>query len=297
MDTPEASIVIPCYNGQGSLLRQAVQSALDQESAETEVIVVDDGSTEPETIAAIDDLPGNVRVIRQGNKGLPAARNRGIEAARGRYVLPLDCDDWIEPQFVRRALRLIDGREDAFVYPWIQTFGENDVLIRKQWDPFKILWASPISSFVFMPKALWRRIGRYDETMTSGAEDWDFNIRLALEGIEALCIAEPLFHYRVSIDGMFVSTVLSRTIRDNLYFFYKVYRKYSGHWLRRRIRPTDGAHGTRRYPTWFLLLHRLIPRRIVMMYFTTYVILDTLLRHKRRQRSYIHRVRMSENSE
>ena len=205
MSTPAVSIVIPCYNGH-AFLAQAVESALRQDLESKEVIVIDDGSTAPETAEALARLPEGVEVIRQENCGLSAARNRGFEEARGRYVLPLDCDDWIEPDYARRALELIGGREDAFVYPWVAIFGEYETVLRRRWDPFEQLFINQIECSILVPATLWRRVGGYDETMRLGLEDWDFNIRLGLARAEALCLPEPMLHYRLAAGGMWQST-------------------------------------------------------------------------------------------
>ena len=85
---PDVSIVVPCHNGHAFLSR-AVESALRQDLESREVIVVDDGSTAPETLAALDRLPRDVRVVRQDNRGIAAARNRGFEAAGSRYAVLL----------------------------------------------------------------------------------------------------------------------------------------------------------------------------------------------------------------
>ena len=125
-------------------------------------------------------------------------------------MLPLDCDDWIEPDFARRAFELIAGREDAFVYPWLAVFGDYEEVQRKRWDPARQLVINTVSSCILISRALWRRVGGYDETMRWGCEDWDFNIRLGLAGAEGLCLPEPLFHYRVSGSGLMLSTTQRR---------------------------------------------------------------------------------------
>ena len=121
-------------------------------------------------------------------------------------MIPLDCDDWIEPDFARRAFELIAGREDAFVYPWVATFGEYETVQPRRWDPARQPLVNTVCACMLIPKALWRRVGGYDETMRLGCKDWDFNIRLGLAEVEGLCLPEPLFHYRVSAAGMFRST-------------------------------------------------------------------------------------------
>jgi glycosyltransferase involved in cell wall biosynthesis len=111
---PPVSIIITTYN-HARFLAEAIESALRQTVAAGEVIIVDDGST---------DDPGSfarqypqVRLIRQSNQGLAAARNTGWRAARGRYVVFLDADDRLMPDAIAANLRRFDERpECAFVY-------------------------------------------------------------------------------------------------------------------------------------------------------------------------------------
>ena len=116
MRAPEApliSVVIPCYN-QARFLGEAITSALDQNYSSLEVIVVDDGS-EDDTAEVAGRYP-QVRCIRQANRGLAAARNRGLEASRGEYVLFLDSDDRLAAGAVAVGAESLDSRPDcAFV--------------------------------------------------------------------------------------------------------------------------------------------------------------------------------------
>jgi hypothetical protein len=92
---PEVSVIIPCYN-QGQYLHEAIDSVLAQTFTDLEIIVVDDGSTDPATREILDTLNRtNTWLLRRKNGGLAAARNSGISTASGRYILPLDCDDRI----------------------------------------------------------------------------------------------------------------------------------------------------------------------------------------------------------
>ena len=275
MSVPDVSIIIPCYNGH-AFLAQAVESALRQDLESKEVTVIDDGSTAPETAEALARLPEEVTVIRQENRGLPAARNRGFEEARGRYVLPLDCDDWIEPNYARRALELIAGREDAFVYSWTETFGKYEVVLRKKHDDsFEQLILNQSAQCLLIPKALWRRVGGYDETMRLGCEDWDFSIRLELAEAGGLCLPEPLVHYRISASGMLHSVTYRhygavwRRMRKQYPDIYSVRNI-----LRRaRARPKEG----RKHATWLLFVvyigGRLLPDTLFSLLFRTAIFL------------------------
>ncbi len=94
------SVVIPSYE-RASLIGRAVVSALSQDLAPAEVIVVDDGSTD-DTAAVIAAIDGPVRYVRQSNQGASAARNHGVRIASGDWVAFLDSDDVWRPGHLRR---------------------------------------------------------------------------------------------------------------------------------------------------------------------------------------------------
>jgi glycosyltransferase involved in cell wall biosynthesis len=257
---PNVSIILPCYNAH-AYLDQAVESARAQTFASREIIVINDGSTAPETAEALAALPDDVRVVHQENRGLAGARNRGYQEAAGRYVLPLDCDDWIEPDYVEKAFALIDGREDAFVFPWIDAFEQYEAVLEKHWNLFEQLVANQMPYCMLIPRSLWQKVGGYDEAMRLGYEDWDFNIRLGLSGAEGLGLAEPVFHYRVAASGMLQAVAhqrhgqLWRVIQKKHPDAYGV-RGFLGHMRAWSGRPKNNA-------TWKLLAfyaaHRLLP--------------------------------------
>jgi glycosyltransferase involved in cell wall biosynthesis len=112
---PAISVVIPLYNKE-KYLRRAVESVLSQGAAVREVIVVDDGSTDngPAQLESLGD--SRVRLIRQPNGGVSAARNAGIEAATGEYVAFLDADDAWLPGFVDELLALMQQFPQASLH-------------------------------------------------------------------------------------------------------------------------------------------------------------------------------------
>jgi glycosyltransferase involved in cell wall biosynthesis len=105
------SVIIPTYN-RARLVPEAVESVLAQTHREFEVIVVDDGSTD-DTAAALGPYGDRIRCVRQPNRGLAAARNRGLREARGELVAFLDSDDLYEPEFLRRVLEIFRAHPDA----------------------------------------------------------------------------------------------------------------------------------------------------------------------------------------
>lgn len=110
MTTPLLSLVIPVYNV-APYLPRCLESLAKLDPQPDEIVVVDDGSTDecPRILAAFASSLPQMRVIRQENGGLSAARNTGLDAVRGKYLAFLDSDDFLEPDAYREPLRLIEN--------------------------------------------------------------------------------------------------------------------------------------------------------------------------------------------
>jgi len=193
------SIVIPCYNDY-SYITISVNSALQQNWEHKEIIIVDDGSSD-KTKKVLQKLESeNVKVITQQNQGTSAARNRGIELAKGKYILVLDSDDYFEPDFSKKAIAVLNSREDIKL---VTCFGrwfvsEKKSVIHKpsggNINSF-LYECGAFGSTLFLKKD-WEIVNGYDEAMKLGYEDWEFYIRLLEKGGKAHVIPEVLFHYR-----------------------------------------------------------------------------------------------------
>ncbi len=204
LNDPLVSVVVPCFNS-GATITQTLRSLRAQTWTKLEVIVVDDGSDDVATQVVLGALT-DVKVVRQINKGLPAARNAGISIASGEYVMPLDADDWLEPQAIEVLLHaLLVNSAASFVYSYIRLEGEAEGVLEKNYNFFEQLFLNQMPYCVLMPKNLWSDVGGYDETMRRGYEDWEFSIRLGICGKFGTVVPEPLFHYRVSRNGMLLS--------------------------------------------------------------------------------------------
>jgi glycosyltransferase involved in cell wall biosynthesis len=194
------SIVIPVYD-LGAYVAAAIESALGQTYPEVEVVVVDDGSTEPTTLRALAQYGARprVRLLRTENQGLARARNHGIAAARGTYVVPLDADDLIAPRFVERTVSVLDRDPGVgFVYTGVEVFGEYDA--RWAAEPYgldRLLTRNLVGlATALIRKSAWERVAGYDPAFRYGLEDWDFFIRVARAGWGGVAIDEPLTSYR-----------------------------------------------------------------------------------------------------
>jgi glycosyltransferase involved in cell wall biosynthesis len=201
MTEPAVSVVLPCYNAH-HFLDETLDSVRAQTFRDLEIIVVDDGSTDPATRAFLDGLPADIRLIRQENRGLAGARNTGFRAAQGRLVLPLDCDDRIAPTMIERCVAALDAHNADFATAQMMLAGDETGVVRKRFNGFEQLATNQLPYCLLMRREAWLAVGGYDEAMRTGYEDWDLNIRLCAAGLRGFVLPEPLFIYRVRASGM-----------------------------------------------------------------------------------------------
>jgi len=202
--TPRVSVVVPCYD-HGRFLDEAVGSVFAQTFQDFEIVIVDDGSTDPATRAVLDgwDRP-RTRVLRIPNRGLSGARNAGIRATAGELVCCLDADDVLEPTLFEKSVALLDARPDlAFVSHWLRTFGDE----AWDWTPAScdfpaLLDANTVNGAALVRRQALEDAGLFDETMRDGCEDWDLWITMVERGAKGAILPEFLFRYRRRADSM-----------------------------------------------------------------------------------------------
>jgi len=192
------SVVVPTRN-RPWLLSCTVRSILVQQCVEFEVIVVDDGSTDPSTHAALDRVAAaGVRVLRQDNRGPGPARMAGMRATHAEYALPLDADDRLMPGALR-TLRIELERNPRAVAAWgsARHFGSLDFVQRSlpTLDPWQLSYQNhlPLSALYRRDAVL--RAGGWQ--LEGGYEDWDLWLTLAEAGFEGVGIATVTGAYRV----------------------------------------------------------------------------------------------------
>jgi glycosyltransferase involved in cell wall biosynthesis/SAM-dependent methyltransferase len=193
------SIIITCYN-LGMFLNEALAGALAQTYPDVEVIIIDDGSTDPATITVLDKLPPHprLRMLRTSNQGVSRARNYAISQACGTYILPLDADDRILPNYLARAVEILDLRpEVGFVGCHYRTFGIRETEYRPTAYRLPDLLVEnvvPVASVY--RRECWERAGGYCQEINQ-MEDWDLWLSLLDLGYEAVVLPEIYFEYRV----------------------------------------------------------------------------------------------------
>ena len=200
--TPAVSVIVPCYNG-GRFLDGLMASLARQTFRDFEIVIVDDGSVDPQTLRKLLTLDGQATVIRQMNRGPAAARNTGIRRARADIIFALDCDDTIEPDFLAETVPLLRASppDVGMVFCDFCLTGAESGLCSRYFNRFDLLFTNTLSSGLVMRRDAWLAAGGYDEAMRAGYEDWDFSLRLARAGYRGLRLAKPLYIYHIADDA------------------------------------------------------------------------------------------------
>lgn len=210
------SVIVPAYNA-GKYVRETLASVLAQTYRTLEVVVVDDGSSDDTAriVEAVMASDPRVRLIRQQNKGVAAARNAGIAAARGAFIAPVDADDLWHPSKIAKQLSRMraGGQQVGLVYVWSASIDENGRVLHRRFgetvegDAYAALilynFLGNGSTPLFRRSCL-ERTGLYDERFRNAA---DFLFYLAMaERYDFAVVPEFLVGYRQ------VATSLSRNL-------------------------------------------------------------------------------------
>lgn len=214
---PLVSVIIPCYN-QGKFLAESIGSVLASDYDDLEIIVVDDGSTHPETVGILDSLDHpRTRLLRRKNGGLAAARNSGIAEAAGRYILPLDADDRINPRYLGAAVAVLEADPKVgIVYCRAEKFGaETGPWRLPPFSPWRMRLGNGIFCSALYRRDDWQVVGGYDETLRRGWEDWDFWLALLELGRRVVCLDQIGFFYRKNQASM--AAVMTPDLKTTLH--------------------------------------------------------------------------------
>ena len=121
----KVSVIMPCYND-GAFIEESVASVRGQTYSNTELIIIDDGSDDAHTLKILEQFKRDgVTVLHTDHLRPAGARNAGIRAATGKYILPLDSDDTIEPAYIEQAVAVMEKDETVgVVYCHADLFGK-----------------------------------------------------------------------------------------------------------------------------------------------------------------------------
>ncbi|MEH6836211.1 MULTISPECIES: glycosyltransferase family 2 protein [Falsihalocynthiibacter] len=216
------SIIIPCYN-KHAYVAAAIESALAQNHS-CEVIVVDDGSTDA-SLEKIRLFDGRIKWVSGPNRGGSAARNIGLEMARGDWIQFLDADDILPPEKIAMQLAQMEGApKGAMAFgPWSHFHDNGDIApddVRHYWQSYET--GADLLSFMWhkggffpyhtwlTPRALIEKVGPWDESLT-GDDDGEFFGRILVSAGELRFCEEARVLYRHPPEG---SVSRNRTLKS-----------------------------------------------------------------------------------
>lgn len=232
---PLISIIIPCYNS-GKYLPDALASIeAYPNKAIYEVIIINDGSTDEQTLTLLDKLQSDgYTVIHQENQGPAAARNTGVRGSKAEYILFLDSDNKIRNSLIDKGIEVLSKMKSVgVVYGNAYFFGDTtqNQFSSQVFDMGKILETNYIDMCSIVRRKVWEQLGGLDEERCLiGHEDWDFWVRAKVAGWDFYFIDEVLFEYRVVANSLVKQASIPENYIKMLYYFrskhFKLYIKY-----------------------------------------------------------------------
>ena len=244
MNNPLVTVIIPTFNCE-EYICEAIDSVLAQRYSEIEILVIDDGSIDntKEVINSYIEKK-QIKYIFQENKGLAGARNTGLRQARGKYLQFLDSDDIIDDNKIAKQVKFLEENEEIFaVYSDTNYFRNTKDKIIENYRKFEeisgdILNKMIAGNFIPVNAVLLRKIdNRFDEDLTV-LEDWDFWLRLCLEGKMFSYMKEKLNWVRLHNSNMssdkqkmlegeiIVLNKLQDPLSENAEFYFSLFRRY-----------------------------------------------------------------------
>lgn len=196
--TATVTLVITTHE-RAAHLEQAVAAARAQTYPELEIVLSDDGSTDPALMRLLDRFEEEgLRVLRHRRGGIGASLNAAVRATSSRYVMRLDDDDLIDPPYVAEAVAVAEADPGVgIVYCRATVFGAQE----GPWplpdlDMGRILYDNLVFATALVRREDWLAVGGYDESMREGREDHDFVLRILGTGRRAVRLEGTHFHYR-----------------------------------------------------------------------------------------------------
>jgi glycosyltransferase involved in cell wall biosynthesis/GT2 family glycosyltransferase len=198
--SPFVSIITPYYNT-GPVFLETVRSITRMSFAHWEWLIVDDGSTDQESLAQLERVRASdprIRVIHQANGGPAVARNRAVVEARGRYLHQVDGDDLMEPTYLEQAIWFLETQPQfAACGSYNVTFGSKNFLWPNGFHEYeKSIQDNRMVQQCVIRRSDFLACGGYDESISYEHADWDLWLNLAEAGLWGYTLPEYLTWYR-----------------------------------------------------------------------------------------------------
>lgn len=239
---PNVSIIIPVYNAEKGI-RRCIESVLNQEYSDYELILVDDGSKDSSP-AILDEYAAHdarIKVIHKPNQGVSATRNRGLCEASGTYVQFMDADDWLPPESTKILVRTAVEDECDLVVAGFYRVVNDRVARKSSLDDEDVLTLKEYSEYMkdnpadYYYGVLWNKLYRRDiiekynvrmEEGLSFCEDFVFNLEYLVHCQRIRALNVPVYYY-VKTEGGLVSVNMNPArlvqMKLNIYTYYDQY--------------------------------------------------------------------------
>jgi len=227
------SVIVPCYN-YAHFLGEALDSVLAQTYSNWECIIINDGSPDNTEEVALDYCAKDRRFkyFYKKNGGHSSARNYGIKQSNGKYIMPLDADDILDPKYLKEAVSKIESDENIkLVTAHVQHFGDvKEKFVMPVFALKDYLIVNYISISSLFKKEDFFKAKGFDESMLI-FEDWDLFIKILKDGGEAVQLPFVGLNYRRKDESLFRKTLkeTKRSFKDLLKLYINnidVYEKY-----------------------------------------------------------------------
>ncbi len=220
----DIAVIIPCYNTPPEFLQEAIDSVKKNKiQSGYSITIVNDGSTNAATMKYLNTINDTtIQVITQQNKGLAGARNTGIKNTASEYLVFLDSDDRLKPNYIEKGTGVLNQHaETGVVYANAQAFGDGsrENFVAKPFDIVSLLLTNHIPSCVVMRRKAWEDVGGFDEGLRK-FEDWEFWISIYKAGWKFHFIEQPMFEYRIQANSLLGESG-EKDFRNAVAYIYK----------------------------------------------------------------------------
>jgi predicted O-linked N-acetylglucosamine transferase (SPINDLY family)/glycosyltransferase involved in cell wall biosynthesis len=201
LNTPLISVIIACYN-HGEYLPEALASIVEQTYKNWECLIVDDGSTDQSVLIAekLMDKYANysIKLLRKAHSGVIETRNLGLSQCVGQYILFVDADDRIHPNFLQESLEILQANTNiGFIYTDITEFGSrHQIVSHGDFQPAQFLQLNQVPITALFRREIYQQIGGFKKVMEAGWEDWEFWLSAYELGWQGYRLAKPYLYYR-----------------------------------------------------------------------------------------------------
>lgn len=230
---PLVSVIVPVFNVE-KYIEDCVNSIQNQSYTNTEIILVDDGSTDKsgQICDLLKQRDTRIKVYHNQNNGVCFTRNYAIQKSTGKYILPVDGDDLIANTYIEKAVKVLeDDNNVGIVYCKAKLFGKKN----QEWNlPEYSLGKMLLNNIIFVTsifrKEDWETVGGFNEKMKYGIEDYDFWLSILELNRKVYRIPEILFYYRITNNSR--STKFDSDINKKEEMYNMIYKNHKNLYIK-----------------------------------------------------------------